>query len=66
MPFACGYFLSYLYRAINAVIAPNLVADIGLSATDLGLMTSAYFLIFALTQLPLGLFLDKVGRALKA
>ncbi len=61
LPFACGYFLSYFYRAINAVIAPNLVADIGLSATDLGLMTSAYFLVFALTQLPLGLLLDRVG-----
>jgi predicted MFS family arabinose efflux permease len=61
VPFACGYFLSYLYRAINAVIAPNLVADIGLSAADLGLLTSAYFLTFALAQLPLGLFLDRVG-----
>ena len=29
LPFAAGYFLSYLYRTINAVIAPDLVNDIG-------------------------------------
>ena len=23
LPFACGYFLSYLYRVVNAVIAPS-------------------------------------------
>ena len=43
-PFALGYFLSYLFRTVNAVIAPNLAADLGLSSADLGLLTSAYFL----------------------
>ena len=22
LPFACGYFMSYLFRSVNAVIAP--------------------------------------------
>ena len=35
-PFALGYFLSYLFRAVNAVVGPDLAADIGLSATALG------------------------------
>lgn len=61
LPFAGGYFLSYLYRSVNAVIAPDLVRDIGLSATDLGVLTAAYFLGFALFQLPLGLLLDRFG-----
>ena len=61
MPFACGYFLSYLYRTVNAVIAPLLVRDLGLSASDLGLLTAAYFLSFAAFQLPLGLLLDRFG-----
>ena len=61
VPFALGYFLSYLYRAINAVIAPNLVADVDLDAADLGLLTSAYFLTFAFFQLPLGVLLDRFG-----
>lgn len=60
-PFACGYFLSYLFRTVNAVIAPDLVASVGLTAADLGLLTSMYFLTFALCQLPLGLLLDRFG-----
>ncbi len=60
-PFALGYFLSYVFRTVNAVIAPNLVEDTGLSAADLGLLTSAFFLAFAFAQLPLGLLLDRFG-----
>ena len=60
-PFALGYFLSYLFRAVNAVVGPDLVADIGLSATTLGMLTSAYLLAFALFQLPLGVLLDRYG-----
>lgn len=61
LPFAAGYFLSYLYRSVNAVIGPNLVADLGLDAAALGLLTSAYFLSFAAFQLPLGILLDRFG-----
>lgn len=60
-PFAGGYFLSYVFRTVNAVIAPDLVRDFGLDAEDLGLLTSAYFFAFALFQLPLGLLLDRFG-----
>lgn len=60
-PFSLGYFFSYLYRAVNAVIAPDLVRDIGLSAAELGLLTAAYLLTFALFQLPLGILLDRYG-----
>lgn len=61
LPFACGYFLSYLYRNVNAVIEPDLVASFALDASDLGLLTSVYFLAFALFQLPLGVLLDRFG-----
>lgn len=61
VPFALGYFLSYLYRVVNAVIAPDLVRDVGLDANHLGLLTSAYFLTFAAFQLPLGILLDRLG-----
>ena len=61
IPFAIGYFFSYLYRVVNAVIAPNLVADLDLSPGDLGLLTSTYFLTFAAFQLPLGVLLDRFG-----
>ncbi|HTS54553.1 MAG TPA: MFS transporter [Burkholderiales bacterium] len=61
LPFAGAYVLSYLYRSLNAVIAPDLVADFALSADQLGLLTSAYLLAFAAFQLPLGLLLDRFG-----
>ncbi len=60
-PFGFGYFLSYLFRAVNAVVAPDLVRDLGLSASALGLLTAVYLLAFALFQLPLGILLDRYG-----
>ena len=59
--YAAGYFLSYGLRSINAVIAPELMHDMGLTSTGLGLLTSTYFLAFGLFQLPLGLLLDRFG-----
>jgi len=61
LPFALGYFVSYLFRTVNAIIAPDLVAEFSLSAADLGLLTSAYFFTFAASQLPLGVLLDRFG-----
>lgn len=61
LPFASGYFLSYFYRTVNAVIGPVLVAELGLDAAALGLLTSAYFIAFAAFQLPLGVLLDRYG-----
>ena len=61
LPFAAGYFLSYLLRNVNAVIAPELTRELGVSAADLGLLTSAYLLAFGSFQLPLGILLDRYG-----
>ena len=61
LPFAFGYFLSYLFRNVNAVIAPDLINELGLTAADLGLLTSANFFAFAAFQLPLGVLLDRYG-----
>ncbi len=60
-PFAAGYFLSYLYRVVNAVIAPDLVAELSLNSSSLGLLTAIYFITFAAFQLPLGILLDRYG-----
>lgn len=61
VPFAAGYFLSFLLRNINAIIAPELSATLNLSSADLGFLTSVYFLTFASFQLPLGILLDRYG-----
>ncbi len=61
LPFGLGYFLSYLFRAVNAIVAPDLVRDLSLDASQLGFLTAAYLLAFALFQLPLGVLLDRYG-----
>lgn len=61
LPFALGYYMSYVYRVIGAIVADRLQADIGLAAGDLGLLTAAYFVAFAAAQLPVGLVLDRYG-----
>ena len=61
LPFAIGYFMSYLLRAVNAVVAPDLVKDLALTPAQLGLLTAAYLGAFALFQLPLGVLLDRYG-----
>ncbi|NCX15163.1 MAG: MFS transporter, partial [Burkholderiaceae bacterium] len=59
--FAMAYFMSYAFRTINVVIAPDLVRDLQISNADLGLLSSAYFVGFGMTQIPLGLALDRFG-----
>lgn len=59
--FGAAYFMSYALRSVNAVIAPELVGEFGLSNSQLGALSSAYFFSFALLQLPLGVSLDRFG-----
>jgi len=59
--FSAGYFISYLYRGVNLGFTPALIHDLGLSAADLGALTSLYFLGFAGAQIPVGMLLDHYG-----
>lgn len=61
LPFVAGYYLSYLFRTINALIAVPLTLELGLGADELGLLTSVYFLTFAAAQIPIGILLDRYG-----
>ncbi len=61
LAFALAYFLSALVRAITATLSPTLQTEFALSSGDLGLLAGGYFLGFALTQLPLGKWLDTHG-----
>lgn len=56
-----AYFLSYFFRSANAVISADLQRDLELSSAQLGLMTSLFYLTFALVNLPLGSLLDRYG-----
>jgi predicted MFS family arabinose efflux permease len=61
LAFALAYFLSALVRAITATLSPLLRVEFALSSGDLGLLAGGYFLGFALTQIPLGRWLDTHG-----
>jgi MFS family permease len=61
LAFAFAYFFSALVRAITATLSPTLTQEFALHARDLGLLAGGYFLGFAITQLPLGSWLDRYG-----
>lgn len=56
-----NFFLSQFYRASNAVIAPQLMQDLSVGTKELGLLSASFFYAFAVTQIPISIFLDRVG-----
>src|SRR6185437_13344548 len=56
--------LSQFFRSSNAVIAPDLMSQLNLTAEDIGALSSAFFFIFAAMQIPLGVLLDRFGARL--
>jgi len=61
LPFAAGFYLSYLFRTINTLIAGELTSNLAIGAADLGFLTSVYFLSFGAAQIPIGILLDRYG-----
>jgi predicted MFS family arabinose efflux permease len=55
------YSVSQFLRNSIGVIASDLARELGLSATELGLLSSAFFLAFALAQIPVGVAIDRYG-----
>ena len=55
------YTVSQFLRSSTGVIAPNLAADLGLAPEGLGILSGAFFLSFALAQIPVGILLDRYG-----
>ena len=59
--FAVAHMLSYFFRTANAALAGDLALEMQLDASQLGLMSSLFFLAFAAAQIPLGIGLDWIG-----
>jgi MFS family permease len=55
------FFLSQFYRSANAVIAPQLLRDLHLDTSGLGVLAAAFFYAFAFTQIPISIWIDKIG-----
>ncbi len=61
--FAAGYFLSFCFRSVGPLIAPDLMRELDLDAGQLGLLASVYFLTFTLAQPVIGIAMDQHGPA---
>lgn len=55
------YIVSQFLRNSVGVIAPNLASELGLSASEVGVLASVFFFSFAAAQIPLGVALDRYG-----
>lgn len=58
------FLLSQFYRVSNAVIAPDLIKDLGLNAEMFGMLGGAFFYAFTLLQIPMGPMMDRIGPRL--
>ncbi|MBI3943825.1 MAG: MFS transporter [Chloroflexi bacterium] len=59
--FTAAFFVSQFFLSANAVIAADLSRELSLTPAELGLMSSVFYIAFALVQLPLGVGLDRWG-----
>ena len=53
--------LSQFYRVSNSVIGPEVAAELGLSAQEVGLAGGAFFLALLVAQIPVGMAFDRWG-----
>jgi len=58
---ALMYILVYFYRISLAVVAGDISRDLRLSPQQLGALSSVLFYVYAVTQLPLGPMIDRLG-----
>jgi len=56
-----GYILVYFHRLCPAVLAVDMMQDLGAGATLFGLLGAAYFYPYAIMQIPAGLLSDTWG-----
>jgi MFS family permease len=56
--------INFMDRTTLAVANPEIRHDMGLSLTQMGLLLGAFPLTYALSQLPLGPFIDRLGSRL--
>lgn len=61
VPFGLGYFISMVFRSVNAVLSHPIMEDLSLNHLQIGFVTSTFVLAFAIFQIPLGLIVDSWG-----
>jgi flagellar motor switch/type III secretory pathway protein FliN/MFS family permease len=61
IPLAFGCFLSVLFQSIDPLVADNLMTDLAIGKSTLGILTAAFPLAFAACLLPSGIAIDRFG-----
>lgn len=56
-----NFVLSMFYRVSPAVLSPALIQELGFTSAGLSDLSAAFFYAFALSQVPVGLAIDRVG-----
>ncbi|MFV9930877.1 MAG: MFS transporter [Francisella endosymbiont of Hyalomma asiaticum] len=57
-----NYSYDFFIRAAPSVMGNDLISDFGISHTELGMLSSAYFVSYTIMQIPAGVMLDKYNR----
>ncbi|AJI55898.1 major Facilitator Superfamily protein [Francisella philomiragia] len=57
-----NYSYDFFIRAAPGVMGDDLIRDFGISHTQLGMLSSAYFISYTIMQIPAGVLLDKYNR----
>ncbi len=60
--FWLGWVFMYADRTILNPVMKDIQSEFGLSGTQLGLISSAFFLSYAVLQIPAGILGDRIGR----
>ena len=55
------FVLSQFYRASVTVISPDLIQELAIDTRQLSLISAAFFYAFAITQIPITMYLDGIG-----
>lgn len=58
---ALFYLIDFFHRVSPAALAEDLSRDLAPTAASLGTLSSAYFITYALLQVPLGMLVDRFG-----
>ncbi len=56
-----GLFVNYIDRVNLSISGPAIMDDFGISATQLGMVSSAFLWTYAMLQLPIGSIIDRLG-----
>ena len=61
LPLAAANVMNQASRTVMAIVGPVLAVELGLSASELGVLAACLFAAYAAAQLPLGVALDRFG-----